>query len=127
MRAGDTAAAVAGPSAGLAASATTTRAGRSKTILRRARSKRKLGTIIANPTRDRCWLTEGGALMHVALAMLLSLVAMRQQAQSHPFSFADMIAMQRVSELAASPDGAWLAFVVRTYSLEQNKGSADLW
>jgi Tol biopolymer transport system component len=32
-----------------------------------------------------------------------------------------------LSELTASPDGKWLAFVVRTYSLEQNKSNADIW
>jgi dipeptidyl aminopeptidase/acylaminoacyl peptidase len=66
--------------------------------------------------------------MHVAFALLALLVSpSAEDARHHPFGFADLIAMQRLSELTASPDGKWLAFVVRTYSLEQNKSNADIW
>src|SRR5262245_29156961 len=65
--------------------------------------------------------------MHVAFALLALLVSPSADDARHPFGFADLIAMQRLSELTASPDGKWLAFVVRTYSLEQNKSNADIW
>ncbi len=39
----------------------------------------------------------------------------------------DMLAMQRVSELAASPDGKLLAFSVRDTDVEANKGRTDIW
>jgi len=46
---------------------------------------------------------------------------------SHPFSADDMLAMERVSEPQVSPDGARVAFTVRSTDLEANKGKTDLW
>jgi dipeptidyl aminopeptidase/acylaminoacyl peptidase len=46
---------------------------------------------------------------------------------SHPFGFDDLISMERVSSPVPSPDGRWVAFELRTYSLEENKSLADLW
>jgi dipeptidyl aminopeptidase/acylaminoacyl peptidase len=39
----------------------------------------------------------------------------------------DLLAMQRVSEPAVSPDGRWVAFTVRDTDLEANKGRHDVW
>jgi dipeptidyl aminopeptidase/acylaminoacyl peptidase len=39
----------------------------------------------------------------------------------------DMLAMQRVSEPVASPDGAWLAFTVRDTDVDANRGRTDVW
>jgi dipeptidyl aminopeptidase/acylaminoacyl peptidase len=39
----------------------------------------------------------------------------------------DMLAMQRLSELTASPDGKLLAFTVRDTDIEANKGRTDVW
>lgn len=39
----------------------------------------------------------------------------------------DMLAMQRVSSPAASPDGRWIAFAVRDTDLDANRGRFDLW
>jgi dipeptidyl aminopeptidase/acylaminoacyl peptidase len=38
-----------------------------------------------------------------------------------------MVAMDRVSDPRVSPDGKWVAFVVRVTDLEANKGRMDLW
>lgn len=46
---------------------------------------------------------------------------------SHPFSVHDMLAMQRISEPQASPDGSQTVFTLRTTDLEENKGRTDLW
>jgi len=46
---------------------------------------------------------------------------------SHPFSVHDMLAMERISEPAVSPDGSRIAFTLRTTDLQENKGRTDLW
>jgi len=47
--------------------------------------------------------------------------------QTHPFSIHDMLAMDRLSDPQVSPDGKWIAFVLRKTDLEENKGRTDLW
>ncbi|MEO8217621.1 MAG: S9 family peptidase [Acidobacteriota bacterium] len=46
---------------------------------------------------------------------------------THPFSVMDMLAMKRLSDPQLSPDGKWVAFVVRTTDLAANKGVRDVW
>jgi len=46
--------------------------------------------------------------------------------ESHPFSVDDMLAMERLSDPQVSPDGRWVAYVVRTTDLEANRGRTDL-
>ena len=60
---------------------------------------------------------------------LLASVAMAlcAGAPSHPFTVYDMLAMQRISEPQASPDGTRVVFTVRTTNLEENKGKTSLW
>jgi len=48
-------------------------------------------------------------------------------AEPHPFSVHDMLAMERISEPAVSPDGRWIVFTLRTTDLEANRGRTDLW
>jgi len=48
-------------------------------------------------------------------------------AQPHPFNVNDLVAMQRVADPQASPDGSHVAFVVTSMDLEANKGRKDLW
>jgi dipeptidyl aminopeptidase/acylaminoacyl peptidase len=48
-------------------------------------------------------------------------------AETHPFSVHDMLAMDRISDHRVSPDGRWVAFVVRTTDLEGNRGRTDLY
>jgi dipeptidyl aminopeptidase/acylaminoacyl peptidase len=47
--------------------------------------------------------------------------------QTHPFGVRDLLAMDRISDPQASPDGQWVAFVVRQTDLEANCGRNDLW
>ncbi len=67
-------------------------------------------------------------------ALLLSLVALpavgiaaTRAADSHPFTVHDMLAMDRVSDPKASPDGKRVVFVVSRTDLEANKRRTDLW
>ena len=63
----------------------------------------------------------GGALAGAIVASVVS------AAEVHPFTVEDLLAMQRVSNPVASPDGRWIAFELRTYTLESNRGNADVW
>jgi dipeptidyl aminopeptidase/acylaminoacyl peptidase len=45
----------------------------------------------------------------------------------HPFTVLDMVAMDRISEPAVSPDGQWIVFTLRKTDLAANKGRTDLW
>ncbi len=45
----------------------------------------------------------------------------------HAFTVHDLLAMDRISDPKASPDGKWIAFVVRVTDLEANKGRTDIW
>ena len=45
----------------------------------------------------------------------------------HAFSVQDMLAMDRVSELSASPDGTRVAFALRRTDLAGNRGITNLW
>ena len=46
---------------------------------------------------------------------------------THPFTVHDMLAMDRISDVQASPDGKRFVFTVRVTDLEANKGRTDLW
>src|SRR5580765_6658357 len=39
----------------------------------------------------------------------------------------DMLAMQRVSDPAVSPDGRWVAFAVRDTDVDANRSRLDIW
>ncbi len=61
----------------------------------------------------------------VAAAWLAALSA--PGAERHAFTFADMIGMRRLASPVPSPDGRQIAFVATEYSLEENRGNADIW
>ncbi len=44
-----------------------------------------------------------------------------------PFAPADLVAVRQVSDPQVSPDGAWVAFVVKTSDLEEDRATSDLW
>jgi dipeptidyl aminopeptidase/acylaminoacyl peptidase len=62
----------------------------------------------------------------MALAVLVA-VATPAAAAPHGLTIDDMLAMERVSDPVVSPDGKWVAFVVRETDLEANKGRTDIW
>lgn len=76
----------------------------------------------------------GAALLGSALAGPVSSGAAASQApaavaaQPAPrgFTATDLVTLNRVSEPAISPDGKWLAFVMRETDMEANKGRTDL-
>ncbi len=67
-------------------------------------------------------------------ALLLSLIALpaagiaaARAAESHPLTIHDMLAMDRISDPKASPDGKRIVFVLSRTDLEANKRRTDLW
>src|SRR5580698_9979066 len=46
---------------------------------------------------------------------------------SQPFSVQDMVRLDRVSEITASPDGKRVAYTLRTTDMEANKGRTAIW
>ncbi|HWO18296.1 MAG TPA: S9 family peptidase [Kofleriaceae bacterium] len=58
---------------------------------------------------------------------LLGVVLGVVPAQAKGFTVEDMLAMQRVSSPAVSPDGRWVAFSVRDTDYEANRGRFDVW
>ena len=47
--------------------------------------------------------------------------------ETHPFGVHDMLAMDRISDAQASPDGETVVFTLRVTDLDANKGRTDLW
>jgi dipeptidyl aminopeptidase/acylaminoacyl peptidase len=62
----------------------------------------------------------------LVLATLLAISA-PAAAAPHGLTVDDMLAMERVSEPAASPDGRWVAFAVRQTDVDANRGRTDVW
>jgi len=61
----------------------------------------------------------------IALICLFPLVSNAQA--TRPFTVNDMVAMERISDAQASPDGSKVVFSVKTMDLEANAGHTDLW
>ena len=62
-----------------------------------------------------------------ALAAWLVLPAGQALGQSRPFNVRDLVAMDRLSEPAASPDGARVVFTRSVLDLAANRRHTDLW
>ena len=58
--------------------------------------------------------------------LLFASLLTAQTTPKRPMTFDDMMAMKRLGETAVSPDGKWLIYAVTTMSLEQNKGTREV-
>ena len=63
----------------------------------------------------------------VSVAIVPGAHAVTSADAPHPFSIHDMLAMDRISDPQASPDGQQIVFTRRKTNLEANKGDTDLW
>ena len=61
------------------------------------------------------------------IAPLIALSLLSAPAPTHAFTVDDMLAMERLSEPALSPDGKRVAFTLRTTDLAADRGRTDLW
>jgi dipeptidyl aminopeptidase/acylaminoacyl peptidase len=74
-------------------------------------------------------------LLSVALALLtLSAAALGARAAAgtpadrlQPFTIQDLVRLERMSEIAASPDGRHVAYTLRTTDMDANKGRTAIW
>jgi dipeptidyl aminopeptidase/acylaminoacyl peptidase len=70
------------------------------------------------------------ALLRLALsgAVCLEAGAMTEaHAQKRPLDFSDLAAVRAVSDPQVSPEGDWVAYVVRTVDVDQDRISGDIW
>jgi len=65
------------------------------------------------------------AALLAGLLILLALPA--TAAETHPFNAQDLVGMARLSDPQVSPDGATVAYVLRTTDLDADRGRTDLW
>ena len=78
-------------------------------------------------------MLSSGAMRPFPLALSLAavifpvLAAPAPAAGPRPFSVQDLVTLQRVSDPQPSPDGRWIAYVLRSTDLEANRGRTDLW
>lgn len=63
----------------------------------------------------------------IAPFMLVAPAATGATEDPKPFAPADLLAVRQVSDPQVSPDGDWVAFVVRTSDLEEDRATSDLW
>ena len=63
----------------------------------------------------------------LAASVTAGLAAPAHAADLRPFTVQDLVTLQRVSDPRPSPDGKWVAYVLRTTDLEANRGRTDLW
>ncbi len=64
----------------------------------------------------------------VIVTFALNLIwGMQVLAETHPFSVHDMLAMKRIGDPQASPNGKQLVFVLGTTDLKANRSRSDLW
>ena len=62
-------------------------------------------------------------LQSMVLILVLSVMS---GAQTRAIEFSDFFQMGRVTEPQISPDGKYVAYTVTVYSIETNKGNADI-
>src|SRR5437868_12339593 len=67
--------------------------------------------------------------MRTAVAFCLAVLGLLSfaQAQKHPFTFEDMMALKRVEEPEVSPDGKWVLFAAVDVDLKANTKMPHVW
>ena len=68
-----------------------------------------------------------GAITGAIILVHAGCAALAADPKTHPFSVQDMLAMDRISDPNASPDGKRVVFTIRTTDLDANRGRTDLW
>jgi dipeptidyl aminopeptidase/acylaminoacyl peptidase len=63
----------------------------------------------------------------ICAVLLAGLAVPAAAAEPHPFNAHDLVTMARLSSPQVSPDGEWVAFVLRETDLEADRGRTDLW
>jgi dipeptidyl aminopeptidase/acylaminoacyl peptidase len=61
------------------------------------------------------------------LALTFAPVTLAAMRETHPFTVRDLVAFERISEPAVSPDGRQIVFTLSSVDLDANKRRSDLW
>ncbi|MGH7632051.1 MAG: S9 family peptidase [Gemmatimonadales bacterium] len=69
----------------------------------------------------------GSRLTAPALLLLCSSALLEAQASRRPFSLDDLARIREVSDPAISPDGQWVAYVVKSADVKQDRRQSDVW
>jgi len=72
-------------------------------------------------------LTKRILLLVCAFTLVAPLAKQAQGAGKHPVTFDDLVRMERISEVQASPDGRWVAYKVVTPDRAANRNASDIW
>src|ERR1035437_6357000 len=92
------------------------------------RSAVKRGAASSGPTEERkITMTIADWFLALLLVVISALAAAAQTPAKHDMTFADLIAMHRVSDLQISPDGKMVAYAVATPDLEANRNASNIW
>jgi dipeptidyl aminopeptidase/acylaminoacyl peptidase len=63
----------------------------------------------------------------IGLLLLALPTALLAQAPQAPFTADDLVRVKRLSGVEASPDGRYVAYVLRETDMDANKGTTDIW
>ncbi|MEY2789506.1 MAG: Prolyl tripeptidyl peptidase precursor, partial [Verrucomicrobiota bacterium] len=66
-------------------------------------------------------------MFRAILSGLVSAMVLSAEAASPPLTFEDLASLQRLSDPQPSPDGRWIACVVTTPDLGDNRTDSDIW
>ncbi|MBN1816120.1 MAG: S9 family peptidase [Sedimentisphaerales bacterium] len=66
-------------------------------------------------------------LIVACFTVSLCTISLAADIEKHPFNVDDLISIKQISDPQVSPDGVYLAFVVKIIDLEANRGRTDLW
>ena len=66
-------------------------------------------------------------MFRAILSGLVSAMVLSAETASHPLTFEDLASLQRLSDPQPSPDGRWIACVVTTPDLGDNRTDSDIW
>jgi len=68
-----------------------------------------------------------GVSLFLSACVATTTCARLSQTRSHPFSIHDFLAMERISDPIAAPDGRHILFVLTKTDLDENRTRSDLW
>jgi dipeptidyl aminopeptidase/acylaminoacyl peptidase len=72
-------------------------------------------------------MRRSAALLPFVSILLISVPYPLSGQQAHPFTVRDLVAMDRLSEPAASPDGSRVALTISALDLDANRRRSDIW
>ena len=77
---------------------------------------------------EHCRTRRAALLVLVVIGSVVCMIVPTiAQELSHPFTVEDLVSFERIGAPSASPDGAWIAFSLRSTDLAENRGRTSLW